>query len=86
MPTTPAELAGRLVTYIINPILAILFAAALAVFLWGIVGFLTHLSSGGDTSKGKWHMLWGIVGLFIMTVAWGILQVATATFGISIPH
>ncbi len=86
MPETPEQFRDALVGAILNPIVALLFGAALLVFIWGIVEFLMGLSSGGDTSQGKQHMFWGVVGLFIMTVAYGILQIATNTFGLTIPH
>ena len=85
-PSTPEAFRDALVSAILNPIAALLFGAALLVFIWGIVQFLMALSSGGDTSQGKQHMFWGIVGLFIMTVAYGILQIAANTFGLTVPR
>ena len=83
-PSTPECFRDALISAILNPIAAILFGAALLVFIWGIVEMLWALSEGGDTSQGKQHMFWGIIGLFIMTVAYGILQIATNTFGLTI--
>lgn len=86
MPKTPQEFASKLVSVIINPLIALAFGVALLVFIWGIVEFLMALSEGGDTAAGKQHMLWGVIGLFIMTAAFGILSIATNTFGIDIPR
>ncbi len=86
MPSTPQEFASKLVSVVINPLIALAFGAALVVFVWGIVEFLLALSQGGDTETGKQHMLWGIIGLFIMTAAFGILSIVTNSFGISIPR
>lgn len=86
MPQTPEAFRNVLVSAIINPLIALAFAAALLVFVWGIVEFLLELSQGGDTAAGKQHMLWGIIGLFIMTAAFGILSIVTNTFGISVPR
>ena len=49
-PSTPEAFRDALVSAILNPIAALLFGAALLVFIWGIMQFLMELSSGGDTS------------------------------------
>jgi hypothetical protein len=75
-------LVGRINAVIIDPLLALLFAAGLVVFLWGLVQFLMGLSAGSEkTEEGKQHMLWGIVGMFIMVAAAAIIRIITNTFG-----
>ncbi|MDO8548285.1 MAG: hypothetical protein Q7R71_01280 [bacterium] len=69
-------LAANLTRVIINPIIALLFAAGLLLFAWGIIEFLVGSSASGDASKkedGKRHMLWGIIGMFIMAAAYTLL-------------
>lgn len=79
---TPLQFACKLVTIIINPLLALLFAAALLVFVWGLVEFLWGIGQGqADKEKGRNHMIWGIVGLFIMTVATGLVYLTINTIG-----
>ena len=81
-------LAANLTQYIINPIIALLFAAGLLVFIWGIVQFLWGLSESGEAEgkeQGKKHMIWGIVGMFIMASAYAILQVIGNTVGTPLP-
>ncbi len=72
-----SALAGNFITAIINPALALLFTAGLLVFVFGLVEFLIGMNSGatGSTQKntGKQHMLWGIIGVFIMSSAWAII-------------
>ncbi len=77
-----SDLINRFVTYIINPLIAILFALALALFMWGIARFIW--TSDDDTSReqGKKHMIWGLVGMLIMVSVYGILNVATSLLGI----
>jgi hypothetical protein len=78
----PRELAIRISEVIINPILALAFAVALLVFIWGIVQFIWGLSNeAGDKEEGKQHMLWGIIGMFIMVAAWAILGLIGNTVG-----
>ena len=75
MSTT--QLVNNITVYILNPVIALMFAAGLLVFVWGLVEFLIGLNVGdGDHTKqedGKRHMLWGLVGMFIMFAASTIL-------------
>lgn len=59
---------------LIDTLIAILVALALAVFIWGLVKFIWRL--GGDeeeVKEGKKLMVWGIVALFVMLSVWGIV-------------
>jgi hypothetical protein len=67
---------------IVNPILGLIFAAGLLVFVWGIVEYIWGLSTKGENkNEGKQHMLWGLVGMFIMVAAYAILKVIVNTIG-----
>lgn len=76
-------LAGCLADAILNPLLALIFAAALLVFIFGVVEFMVSLSSdtGERKEDGKKHMLWGIIGMFIMVGAYSILTIVANTLG-----
>jgi uncharacterized membrane protein YidH (DUF202 family) len=67
---------------IINPIIVLLFAAALAYFAWGMIEFLTNQNSEEKKTAGKQHMIWGVVGLTIMMGVWTLLNIVLNTFGI----
>ncbi|KKU06115.1 MAG: hypothetical protein UX07_C0007G0022 [Parcubacteria group bacterium GW2011_GWA2_45_30] len=63
-------------TGIVNPAINFLLAAASAVFMYGIIQYL--IGSQGDQAKldkGKKIMFWGIIGMFIMASAWGIVRI-----------
>lgn len=75
-------LINRFVTYIINPLIAILFALALALFMWGIARFIWSADDETSREQGKKHMIWGLVGMLIMVSVYGILNVATSLLGI----
>jgi hypothetical protein len=79
-------LRNCLVSVILNPILALLFAVGLLVFTWGIVEFMVGLSADTASKKedGKRHMLWGIVGMFIMSIAWALVQIIGNTIGVQV--
>jgi uncharacterized membrane protein YidH (DUF202 family) len=71
---------------ILNPLIALLFAAALAVFLWGLVEFIRSAESDQARTKGQQHMLWGIIGIAIMVAARAIIFVIVNTFGLPEPN
>lgn len=59
---------------IINPLIRLLFGAATIIFLWGMVEFLMALDDESKKSKGKLHMIWGIIGLAIMVSVFAIIN------------
>lgn len=76
------DVMQRFEEFIILPAVMIVFAAGFFLFVWGFVEFLWNLNSGGDNKEGKSHMLWGIVGMFIMVSVYGILNILDNTFGL----
>lgn len=78
MDTT--KLLERLGEVLINPAILLLFGVALVFFVYGLVRFLWEANVGGkDNSAGKQHMIWGVVGMFVMVAAWGIIKVIENT-------
>ena len=75
-----SNLIGRFVTYIIDPTILLIFAAGFFVFIWGLVQFLANVE--GDRNEGKQHMIWGIVGMFIMVSVFGIITLLDNTFSL----
>lgn len=59
--------------YVILPGLALLFAAALVYFLWGLVLFIWNAENSTKRKEGQQHMMWGIIGIAIMLSAYGIM-------------
>lgn len=79
-------LRNCLVTVILNPVLALLFAVGFLVFAWGIVEFMWGLSSDTAQKKddGKQHMLWGVIGMFVMFIAWSIVKIIGNSIGVTV--
>lgn len=73
---TTTIIAQRLTNLIVNPLIALVFAAGLLVFFWGVIEFLLALNAGGSSSKedGKKHMLWGLIGMFVMVAAYALFN------------
>lgn len=79
-PTVVYEIVGKVNQYIINPVIILMFAVALVYFLYGLVGFLST-NSDKDRTVGKDHMLYGILGMFIMVSVFAILRIIANTLG-----
>ena len=74
---TTAQLAANLTRVIINPLIALIFAIGLLVFVWGLIEFLIGINIQGDSEKtenGKRHMLWGVIGMFVMVAAYALFN------------
>ena len=79
-------LTAKIAAAIINPLLALLFGVGLVVFVWGLVQYLYNLNVKGEGSEdGKKHMLWGVVGMFIMVAALTIIKIIANTIGVNLP-
>ncbi len=65
---------------IINPLILLLFALALAYFIYGVFEFIGNQNNDEKKTAGKRHMLWGVIGLTIMMGVWTILGVILNTF------
>ncbi len=67
---------------IISPLIGLIFAAGFVLFLYGVFKFLAGADNESDRSTGKQHMVWGIIGMFIMISVFGIMSMIINTFGI----
>ena len=79
---TAATLIERIETVIIDPLILLLFAAGFLYFLWGMTTFIWKADSDEGRSTGIKHMLWGVIGMFVMVAAWGIINLIENTFGL----
>ncbi|OGZ32651.1 MAG: hypothetical protein A3H02_01130 [Candidatus Niyogibacteria bacterium RIFCSPLOWO2_12_FULL_41_13] len=72
-------------SFIISPLIGLMFILGTVVFLWGMVEFV-FASGSGDEDKiksGKKHIVWGIIALFAMVGMFAIVEALRATFGFS---
>lgn len=67
---------------IINPLIILLFALAVVYFIYGLARYLLSPDNEEVRKSSKSHMLWGIIGMFIMISVFGILSLIMNTFGI----
>ncbi len=75
-------IAQRLTEVVINPLLLLVFALGFLVFVYGIAEFVWGLSADTESKQdGKRHMLWGVVGMFVMAGAYGIFKLLVDIVG-----
>lgn len=67
---------------IINPLIILFFALAVVYFLYGVFQFVSNQDNEEAKTKGKAHMVWGIVGIVIMMGVFTILNMIMNTFNI----
>ncbi len=66
----------------VYPLLILLTALALVVFIYGAAQYVLYGDNEQERATGQKHMLFGIIGLFIMLTAFAIMQIFAATFGL----
>lgn len=76
------QLLNNIVSYILNPIIALLFSVGLLIFFWGIVEFIRNAENEDSRKTGTQHMLYGVIGMFIMVAAKGIIAIIKNTIGV----
>jgi hypothetical protein len=80
------DIVGKLTAAFINPALALIFSAGLLVFIYGLTEFIWGLSQEtGKKEEGKKHMLWGLIGMFVMVSAIAIIKILANIVGGSLP-
>ena len=67
---------------ILNPLITLLFAAAVVYFIYGLAQYLLNPENEEIRKTSKSHMLWGIIGIFIMVSVFGIMNMITNTLGV----
>jgi len=82
VPTVVDNSLKKINELIINPVIVLCFAIALVVFLAGVFKYIKNASNEQARTEGGRHIVWGIVGMFIMIAVYGILHMITNTFGL----
>lgn len=69
---------------ILNPIMYLAFAVALAWFFYGGFQYI-YKDAPSAKSEGRMNMFWGVIGLLIMLMAFTIVQIIGNTIGEPVP-
>jgi len=82
--TSPvAVFVGKVNRILINPLIILMFAAALVYFLYGVFEFMANADQSEARETGKRHIMWGLIGMFIMFAVFAILKMIERTFGLT---
>jgi hypothetical protein len=61
----------------------VLVAIAVIYFIFNVIKFV--VAKGGEDSKAaKDHMIWGLIGLFVILAFWGIIALISNTLGVGL--
>jgi len=63
-------------------IIPLIFALAIAMFVWGVVQYVINAQAEAKRQKGRDFMIWGIIALAVMVSVWGLVGILRNTFGI----
>ncbi len=72
----------NIVQYIINPLIGALFALGFAFFLFGVARYMFYSGNDSERDTGRKHIMWGLVGMFIMVAVAGIINIIKNTIGV----
>ncbi len=64
------------------PLITLLTAVALLFFVYGAFEYVLNADNEQARSQGAKHMLFGIIGLFVMLSAFAIMRLFAATIGV----
>ncbi|OGZ05243.1 MAG: hypothetical protein A2845_02930 [Candidatus Lloydbacteria bacterium RIFCSPHIGHO2_01_FULL_49_22] len=81
IPASVLTFVGNISTYILNPIIALLFALATVYFIYGVVAYIWNPDNAEMRDKGRLGMIWGIIGMFIMVAVFGIMRFLISSIG-----
>lgn len=76
------NLLDTIVSVVLNPIAMLLFAWGFFQFVWGLFEFMRKLNVDEMREQGAKHMIYGVIGMFIMATVWGIINTVTNTLGL----
>ncbi len=66
---------------LLNAVIPLIIGLAFVVFLWGIYKYVSAASSEGKEGARE-TIIYGVIGLFVMLAAWGLVNVLLNTFNL----
>lgn len=68
---------------ILNSATALIMAAAVVYFLFGVFQFIKAAGDEKARTEGRNKMIAGIIGLFVMGSVYGLVNILSSTFGLT---
>lgn len=75
------QILSNVVTEIFSPLYQAAVGVAILYFLYGVAKYVLDLNNPEKQTFGKSHLLWGMVGLFIILSVGGILSALNESLG-----
>lgn len=72
----------KAITYVFNPVIYFMVVVAVVYFIYGIFEYIKDGDNSESRVKGQQHMLWSVIGLFIMIGVFFIMKVLLGSVGI----
>ncbi len=76
---TIPSILGTIARILNDAVIPLVIGLAFVVFLWGIFKYVTAASLEGKAGA-KETIIYGLIGLFIMLAAWGLVKILIDTF------
>lgn len=72
----------RNIMNLVNPLLMVV---VFAVFLYGVIRFITSAGDENKRKDAKNYIIYGLIGMFVLIAWWGIIQIVLNTFFGGVP-
>ena len=82
MDVSTIQFVVNIKAQIINPLIGFMIGVAFIIFLYGVVEMLRDPNNSKSAESGKKHMIWGVIGLFIMVSVMGIASLVMSTINV----
>ena len=80
-----ASFLNKINQLFLNPLIILLFAVAILIFFVGIFQFINSETADDSREKGKKKIFYGLIGMFVMFSAYGLIHLVLSTFHIQPP-
>ena len=74
-------LFSKIITNVANPVIRLLLVLAVVIFVWGVMQFIRNADNVEKRAAGYQHIIWGIIGIFIMVASIGIVNIIRSIIG-----
>lgn len=77
------DLLSYLACIINYSVIPLIFAVAIASFVYGVVQYVINDSDENAKERGRSFMIWGIIALAVMVSVWGLVSIVGRTFNVN---
>ncbi len=79
---TVNEVISMIICTITGFLVPAFITLAIVSFMWGVIQTILNPTNEEARKKAKSFIMWGLIGLLVITSIWGIVKIFTSTFGI----